>query len=87
MSTPERETDGFVGVDEYSQIYERLRDNTFCGTIGGAKVRTSNGANPPAAHRSNLDRILSAAGFITSPDGADEVVQGVFVDTKVARII
>jgi len=43
----------------------------------------------PTTHRlnHNLHSILSTAGFITPPDGADEAVQAIFVDTGVARII
>lgn len=35
----------------------------------------------------NTHRILSTAGFITSPEGATEVIQEIFVDTDIARIV
>lgn len=43
--------------------------------------------SPPVANRADADRILSTAGFITSPEGGVEVVQGIFVDTVVSRVI
>jgi hypothetical protein len=44
-------------------------------------------ASPPVTHYCNLNRILSTAGFVTTPEGAAEAVQGIFVDTEVARVV
>jgi hypothetical protein len=44
-------------------------------------------ASPPITYCCNLNRILSTAGFVTSPEGAAEAVQGIFVDTEVARLV
>lgn len=41
----------------------------------------------PSAVLSEVLRVLSTAGFITSPEGPAELVQSIFVDTEVARII
>ena len=45
------------------------------------------GGRSTAAHYRNFVRILSTAGFITPPEGEAEVVQGIFVDREVARIV
>ena len=44
-------------------------------------------ASPPVAHCYNLNRIISTAGFVASPEGATEAVQGIFIDTEVARVV
>ena len=63
-----------------------------CATIpssvlSGAKVRKGTEGSPTVAHRCEFDRILSTAGFIASKEGATEVIQGIFIDTEVARIV
>ncbi|KAF9644889.1 periplasmic binding protein-like II [Thelephora ganbajun] len=48
---------------------------------------TNDCATISSAVLSEVLRILSTAGFIASPEGATKVVQSIFVDTEVARII
>jgi len=60
-----------VDVKEWMSTVKYTND---CTTISSAVL-------------SDVLRILSTAGFITPPEGTDEGVQGIFVDTEVARIV
>jgi len=53
----------------------------------GTVKYTSDCTTISSAVLSEVLRILSTAGFIASPGGTTEAVQGIFVDTEVARII
>lgn len=78
---------GSQGMDVHRKVHHRLRNNFFGRTVGSAKVRTNTEGDRNASHCDTLDRILSTAGFIVSPEGAAEDIQGIFVDTEIARII
>ena len=58
----------------------------LCCAIEGAEVR-KNKDDLTVSHRCTFCRILSTAGFITSPEGDTEVAQGIFIDTEVAQIV
>lgn len=63
-----------------------------CTTISSAVLSevlrcAQRGRQSDASHFCNLDRVLSTAGLIAHPEGATEVIQEIFVDTDVARIV